>query len=206
MEVTIFIAQTPLLFRPLADSSGAISPMQLVMLALAIGGITLVMLSTYRRSRRSRLTRVEDGRERYKELDNPVGATRDVGKAMVELEQLARQIHGRIDTRFAKLEMIIRDADERIAKLSRLAGKSSGGSPRSSALDVTLESQNPNARKSGPDLSGDQRHDAIYRMSDGAMSAADIARETDKTTGEIELILNLRKTRLEAVGGSDGAT
>ncbi len=198
MEVTIFIAQTPLLFRPLADTSGATSPMQLVMLVLAIGGITLVMLSTYRRSRRSRLTRVEDGRERYKELDSSVGATRDVEKAMVELEQLARQIHGRIDTRFAKLEMIIRDADERIAKLSRLAGKSSGGSAGGSALDVTLELQNPDVRNSHSDLSGDQRHDAIYRMADGAMSAADIARDTGKTQGEIELILALRKTRLEA--------
>lgn len=202
MEVTIFIAQTPLLFRPLADSSGATSPMQLVMLVLAIGGITLVMLSTYRRSRRSRLTRVESVRERYKELDSSAGATRDVGKAMVELEQLARQIYGRIDTRFAKLEAIIRDADERIAKLSRLARTSAGGS----ALDVTLELQNPDVRNSRPDLSGDQRHDAIYRMADGAMSAADIARDTGKTTGEIELILALRKTRLEAACGSDVAT
>ena len=160
MEVTIFIAQTSLLFRPLADSSSATSPLQLVMLALAIGGITLVMLSTYRRSRRSRLTRVASVRDRYKELDGSVGATRDVEKAMVELEQLARQIHGRIDTRFAKLEMIIRDADERIAKLSRLAGKSSGGSAGGSALDVTLELQNPDVRTPRPDPSGDQRHDA----------------------------------------------
>ncbi len=198
MEVVIFIAQTPLFFRPLADSSGATSPMQLVMLILAIGGITLVMLSTYRRSRRSRLTRVASVRERYKEFDSSVGATRDVGKAIVELEQLARQIHGRIDTRFAKLEMIIRDADERIAKLSRLAHTSGDISAGGSALDVTLELQNPDVRNSRPALSGDKRHDAIYRMSDGAMSAADIARETGKTTGEIELILALRKTRLEA--------
>ncbi|MCH8150418.1 MAG: hypothetical protein IH987_20975 [Planctomycetes bacterium] len=180
--------------------------MQLVMLALAIGGITLVMLSTYRRSRRSRLTQVTGVRERYKELDSSVGASRDVEKAMVELEQVARQIHGQIDTRFAKLEMIIRDADQRIATLSRLADKSSGGSVSGSALDVTLDSQNPNVRNSRPDYSGDQRHDAIYRMADGAMSAADIAREAGKTTGEIELILALRKTRLEAVGGSDEAT
>lgn len=179
--------------------------MQLVMLALAIGGITLVMLSTYRRSRRSRLTRVASVRERYKELDNSVGASRDVGKALVELEQVARQIHGQIDTRFAKLEMIIRDADERIAKLSRLAGKSSGGSSGGSALDVTLELQNPDVRTSRPDVSGDKRHDAIYLMADGAMPAGDIARDTGKTTGEIELILALRKTRLEVAGGSDGA-
>ena len=198
MEVTIIIAQTPLLLRTLAESSGSISPMQLVMLALAIGGITLVMLSTYRRSRRSRLTPVEGARARYKELDRPNGATRDVEKAMVELEQLARQIHGRIDTRFAKLEMIIRDADERIATLSRLASTSGGGSAGGSALDVTLELQKPGVPESRPDPSGDRRHNAIYRMADGAMSAADIARETGKTTGEIELILALRKTRLEA--------
>ena len=57
---------------------------------------------------------------------------------------------------------------------------------------------NPDVRNSRAALSGDKRHDAIYRMSAGAMTAVDIARDTGKTTGEIELILALRKTRLEA--------
>ena len=198
MEVAIIFAQFGFLIGPLGDAGGSMSSGQLLMLGLAVGGLTIVMLSTYRRNRRSRFAPRATVRERYKELENSAGATRDVGTAMLELDQLARQIYGRIDTRFAKLETVIRDADERIAKLSRLAATSAESSAGRSALDVTLDSQNPDVRDSLLDPSGDKRHDAIYRMADGAMSAADIARDTGKTKGEIELILALRKTRLEA--------
>lgn len=202
MEVTIVFSQAGFLMGPLGDAGGSMSRGQLVMLALAVGGLAIVMVSTYNRNRRSRLAPRGNVREKYQKLDHPAGATHDVGKVMLELDQLARQIYGRIDTRFAKLEAVIRDADQRIATLTRLAGKSTGGS----GVDVTLESQKPRVPESLSDLSSDHRHNAIYRMADGAMSPADIARDTGKTQGEIELILALRKTRLEAACGSGGAT
>jgi len=170
----------------------AITPTQLVMLALAVGGITIVMLSTYRKSRRSRQNRGEPIREQYERLNRQSAVTRDVETAMLELDRLARQILGRIDTRFAKLETVIRDADERIAALSRLVHTSKGRP----SLDVTLASQAPDevALTSTAPVSA-QRHDAVYRMADGGLSSLDIARETGKNKGEIDLILALRKTR-----------
>lgn len=179
-----------LLFPVLAES--AMTPTQLVMLALALGGITIVMLSTYRRSRRSRQTHSEPIRERYERLDRQTTVSKDVEKAMLELDRLARQILGRIDTRFAKLETVIRDADERIAALSRLVSIPKGRP----SVDVTLAPQAPDevAATTGAPESA-QRHDAVYRMADGGLSSLDIARETGKNKGEIELILALRKTR-----------
>jgi hypothetical protein len=38
----------------------------------------------------------------------------------------------------------------------------------------------------------------VYRLADGGLTAIDIAREVGTTTGEVELILSLRKTRARA--------
>ncbi len=102
---------------------------------------------------------------------------RDVDELMVELQELSRRITAEIDTRFARLETAIRDADRRIAVLSRL---SRGESDR-----------RPNG---GEDpRSEDARHAVIYEMSDAGFSPIEIARDLGKTPGEVELILNLRR-------------
>jgi hypothetical protein len=178
-----------------ALAEGAFNPTQLVMLALAIGGLTIVMLATYRKNRRSRQKPTSTVRDQYRQVNRQAVVTKDVDQAMVELDRLARQIHGQIDTRFAKLEAVIRDADQRIVTLSRLTNAPRGSAP----LDVTLESQAPpvtvpaSVAASAP--ISDQRYDAIYRMSDGGTSTVDIARKSGKTKGEVELILALRDSR-----------
>ena len=179
---------------PIADSSTGISAGQTVLLVLGLVGLTIVMRSTYRRVGRSRAQPRTSARERYAGLQQHHEVKSDVENVMLELDQLARQIHGRIDTRFAKLEAIIRDADERIERLSRLT-RAAEGAP---ALDVTLEHEDPYEDRScdTPDLGGPQA--AVYRLADGGLSATDIAQEVGKTTGEVELILALRKTRREA--------
>ncbi|MCH7883883.1 MAG: DUF2802 domain-containing protein, partial [Planctomycetes bacterium] len=99
-----------------------------------------------------------------------------------------------MDTRFAKLEMVIRDADERIENLSRLV-RAAQGSP---TLDVTLEEAVPDPPPPEEKEIDDERYAPIYRLADSGLAAAEIAREVDRTTGEIELILSLRRTRRQA--------
>ncbi len=48
----------------------------------------------------------------------------DLERLLVELSNLSRQINGQIDTRFAKLELSMVDADRRIAQLQRLLEES----------------------------------------------------------------------------------
>jgi hypothetical protein len=95
---------------------------------------------------------------------------------MVELQELSRRIGAEIDTRFAKLEAAMRDADRRIAVLNRLSGM---------AGDVGKDVAERNR--------GDRRHAVIYELADAGFSSVDIARDLGKTPGEVELILNLRK-------------
>ena len=173
----------------LADGGiGGVSGTQLAMLGLAVIALTVVVRSTLRRVTRVRSQPRPSARARY--------------SVMIELDQLARQIHGRIDTRFAKLEAVIRDADERIDRLSRLV-RETDGSP---ACDVTLDRQDPHAPPEPDPGVSDERYAAVYRLADGGLSATEIASEVGKTAGEVELILALRKVRDRAGRSADLTT
>lgn len=171
-----------------------LSSTQAVLLAMALVGLTIVMLSTRKRIAKSRQPPGASMRRRYEQAQERNKAGRDIETVMVELDQLARQVHGRLDTRFAKLEMIIRDADERIENLSRLV-RAAQGSP---TLDLTLEEAVPDPPPLEEKDIDDERHAPIYRLADSGLAAAEIALEVDRTTGEIELILSLRRTRRQA--------
>src|SRR5687767_8058912 len=105
---------------------------------------------------------------------------RDMDLLMVELQELSRRISAEIDTRFAKLEAAIRDADRRIAVLNRLS-RSAADRP-----DDGMKSD------------FDARHGVVYELADAGFSPIEIARDLGKTPGEIELILNLRKQQSKA--------
>jgi hypothetical protein len=121
---------------------------------------------------------------------------------MVELDQLARQVHGKLDTRFAKLEAVIRDADERIDQLARLLRESSG----KGTLDVTIddepfEAPRPESASAAGLVTpekpltprGERNRQVIFDLADDGVEPVEIAQRVGRTTGEVELILSLRK-------------
>jgi len=113
---------------------------------------------------------------------------------VAELEQLARKISAEIDTKFAKLETVIADADQRIRKLQDLL-RAADGRP---AIDVVVGDDESTSRGSGAaarssgDAGSADRHARIYELADAGKPAVEIARTLGRPTGEIELILALR--------------
>ena len=165
------------------------------LLALAVVAVALLLGSTRRRLRRSRAPTGASMREQYKSLSDQTGVARDIETVMVELDQLSRQVHGRLDAKIAKLERLLREADERIDGLSRQR-RAAAGHP---TLDVTLEPETPHA--AGLETKADRRRDAygdIYRLADAGLSPVEIARQLGQSTGAIELILSLRTAKARA--------
>jgi len=86
---------------------------QWLLIIAAIIIITMLMMQGSRR-------RAAGGspRQYRREIDGATNQSaaikRDMERLLVELNELARQINGQIDTRFAKLEQSIADADKRI--------------------------------------------------------------------------------------------
>ncbi len=178
--------------------AGGISSTQIAMLGLAVAGLTIVMLSTRRRVRESKRLSPPPARQRYARLEAQSRAGRDLDHVMLELDQLARQVHGRIDTQLAKLEAVMREADQRIEKLSRLARMANG---ESAAAGARFQSRPPTAGEGMPPTASDvedSRHAPIYQLADSGMPPIEIARKVGMTTGEINLILALRQTKNEA--------
>lgn len=103
-------------------------------------------------------------------------AERDSAEAvMAEMHDLARELAAQLEARAAKLEKLIRDADER---LNRLEANDSPPRPVRSAPVPT---------------STDPLHARVYELADRGLPPVEIAREIDRPTGQIELILALRR-------------
>ena len=119
---------------------------------------------------------------------------RDLESLIAELEQLSRKISAEIDTRFAKLEAAMHDADRRIAALHRLTLQQQG-EPPAKTPQTPVDSPEPVSDRP------EDRYALIYELADVGFSPVEIARDLGRTPGEVELILNLRsKGRSKASG------
>jgi hypothetical protein len=114
------------------------------------------------------------------------GVERQMQNLLVDLNEMARQMNAQIDTRAAKLEQLIKEADERIAKLNQQPATMSFHPTESFS---TSAPPHPDPEPAAPI---DPRHAEIYSLADLGQSAKEIATKLNRPSGEIELILALR--------------
>ena len=114
---------------------------------------------------------------------------REVEKQMtdliVELEKMARQMTAQLDTRAARLEALLYEADQRIATLRTLEEAAAGA-------DKLRPAPAAEAVASDAEEMPDPRHAEIYELAQNGQSAHQIAQQLGRPYGEIELILALR--------------
>jgi hypothetical protein len=161
----------------------AFSAAELVPLFLAVVAVVLLLSSVRRRLRQHQHVPERSSPQREPPRDPPGSDTkqrlrRDLESLIVELQELSRRVSGEIDTRFAKLESAMHDADRRIAVLSRLS-RGEG--------DAADDGQDDERAEPG------SRYAIVYDLADAGRTPVEIARDLGKTPGEVELILNLRR-------------
>ncbi len=134
----------------------------------------------------------------------PLARQREVEEQMntllVELSQMARQITSQLDSRAMKLEMLIKDADERLASLQAAKNPGAIASPGTSVVTSdnhtseaeVAELHCPSPQTGGPPAAVDPRHQEVYSMADEGRSPEEIAKIVQRPAGEVELILALR--------------
>ncbi len=155
--------------------------------------VFIMMRMSARKSRQSGSTPQSHTRDHLAKLKEEHGVKGDMRELMVELQELSRDINAKIDTRFAKLEVSIRTADERIDILNRLL-RTADGRPTIDTV-VSEDGQAPLLPPEQPQVGrAEPPHARIYDLADGGRNSIQIARETGKTPGEIELILSLRES------------
>jgi hypothetical protein len=104
---------------------------------------------------------------------------REMSNLLVEMSEMARQITGQLDTRAGKLEVLMQEADKKIAELKRL--QATHHEPEIKPLEP----------KPTP-IPNDARYSAIYNLADAGHSVQEIAHQLNRPRGEVELILALR--------------
>ncbi len=162
------------------------------------------------------LLRLQWRRQRRSPEESPVFEMRETiadrqaeGERAAEMADIVRDLAARLETRAARLEALLDQADERIERLeARLAAGMAAeqiAAPASAEPDAPPVSVNgtadpwddtasdaPAERPPVPDAS-DPLHQEVYELADDGKTPLDIARRLDQQVGTIELILALRR-------------
>jgi hypothetical protein len=127
---------------------------------------------------------------------------RQMSNLLIELSDMARTVSATIDTRAAKLEALIDEADRRIEILRAMNENRPEATPMLAAAPMKqLEHAEPKlvvtlaTQRATP---VDDRHVRVYELADCGRSVHEIATELARPSGEIELILALRSREVTA--------
>lgn len=162
---------------------------------IGLGAFVLLYLAVLRPMMRGKKDPLAAPRGGAGTLSSQRTVERDMQNLLVEYEQMIRNMTAGLDTRAAKLELLIREADEKLAALKAATASGAG----TGATTETLPTQS--ARRDAPAApvpappGPDPRHVEIYDLSDQGLSAKDVARKLGRPSGEVELILALRGAR-----------
>ena len=177
------------------------------LIAIGLGAFVLIYLTILRPKMRGKKDPLEkqpfrSGMAQQRALE------RDMQSLLVEYEQMIRNMTSQLDTRASKLELLIKEADEKLAALrAASAGPATFGSatpvsapPGDSGAAVETEAAIARATDLTPtprrDPTGpDPRHAEVYALADQGLSPRDVARKLGRPNGEVELILALRTAR-----------
>jgi hypothetical protein len=129
----------------------------------------------------------------YASLARQRSVEQQMQNVLVEMSEMTRQIAAQLDTRAAKLEALIREADEKIATLNPSGNGKSGLNPGLGSRDSLPAMSDPPPRHSADQPILDPGHALVYALADKGRSMTEIAQELNRPSGEIELILALRR-------------
>jgi hypothetical protein len=141
---------------------------------------------------------------RARSLAQQRSVERQMESLLVELSEMTRQMTAQLDTRAAKLEALIHEADEKIARMQALRQEQGAADDGTvAALRKTLDAartadESPRRAAIEPPPAApardvvDPAHEQVYVLADEGKSVSEIATTLRRPSGEIELILALR--------------
>ncbi len=175
--------------------------------AAAVIIITFLVLNMRRRRSRHTAPGRRSEQDASTHAESIVELRPSLNELMVQLEELSRRINAQIDTKFARLEQSIADADRRIAALRVLidaakhVGTDAGESgPRHAPEAASGDQPDAKAPVPGktPPQPQDERYKAVYELADQGLSPVEISQRLGQRPGEVELILNIRPRDTES--------
>ena len=184
-------------------------------LLLIVFAAFFLLRATSRRLARSQADKYLSVQERVnRKVKGQDRVVSQMNELMAALADLSRQINGQIDTRLAKLEVLLSQADETIAKLDGVvggrkrsvkAGQGRGGETEgakgavASSAAKEIHEISESFHGSMP-ISPESRE--VLELAEKGLSKIEIAGELHRPVGEIELILALAGKK-GVIGGQE---
>lgn len=128
-------------------------------------------------------------------VQESIAVQRDVSDLTEKLAQQSEAMAHQLDVRTARLETLLAQADDRIAALEKqLAARPAAAieaKPAAShtAAPAPAHASTPFERLEAPGM----QHRDVYTLADSGLTPVQIAQRLGKPTGQVELILNLRR-------------
>jgi len=196
--------------KPIETASSSLLTSQSLFAAIAIAaGVALLAWTAWHGTRRARRGAIR--------AQKPAVATDAVVRPAApdpraaELLAAAQNIAQQLDARAAQLERTLQVANARIAQLEQVGAAAASGARVSAAPQASqntpqrarsgapaagaseLREAKPREAAGGQSAGFSASHRDIYELADQGMTPVQIAQKLSKPTGQIELILNLRK-------------
>lgn len=153
----------------------------------------LMMSRTRRRIAQNKKNEQMAKTQRFAQQASPRGRDfhDNINELMAELADLARQVNGQLDTRMAKLEILLRQADETIQRLAQAQNYilPSGNGDRSDSSRVTSPKEEWKPPRNP--LLDNPIHKQALELFANKLTPLQIAQKMGRPVGEIELILSL---------------
>lgn len=119
---------------------------------------------------------------------------REMENLLVELHEMARTMNAQLEMRVARLEALLREADERAARLEKLLQQQGSVTEQQRpAMSIAPVEPEPMRRE-------DDRWDEIRDLSSRGLTERQIAAQVGRPLGEVEFVLNLLRQRPPASG------
>ena len=170
-------------------------------LALVLGGIGLLGLVT--RWRKLRAGPPPSTAREFRARDEDPNRYRDAAdRALVDLVETGREIGAQVDMKIRLLNRLVKDAEEKIARLEALLATTNGEdavacgggekagrkeSPAPVAPEDAVERNAP--RPSGEKRFMSELHERVYRLGEEGKSVAEIAKATNLSITEVRFSL-----------------
>lgn len=154
-----------------------------LLMAAAVLVLLFTLVGRLRRNARKRGGEMPTAKEQIAAIRARASDRSQIEAYKVDAHDFTRQMAALLDSKAERLEQLIADADERLARLE------SRGGGHDTAERPHRHREHP---ASDDHPAGDPAHERIYKLADSGMNAIEIARQTGQPTGQVELILALR--------------
>jgi hypothetical protein len=172
---------------------------------VALGVVTVLYVAVIRPMRKGKRKDPLDRPPAHLSLAQQRAVEREMSSLLLEYEEMLRRMTAQLETRAAKLEALIGQADERLARLdsvrhNQLASAPHRAPPAKTAAAAGLPESDASQAPDEPasDDSGileNSPHGPVYELADQGRTPRQIAQQLNRPYGEIELILALRPAK-----------